>query len=363
VVSSAEDCAWDFSAAARSAANRSRSCCSSSRSAASCRCHASKCDWYAESAASDSLSSAASGSCWARHSRNAARTASQSICGVTVVIAWSRIASDQPRRHTLCVRLPKVEAASGKDYGKGTADPFGRRATALWTAIQRYVTISPLQTVCAIVRSRGHPVDKIATFRTAMRKNGRTRRRRNSRRKSHEPAESRASEVVTLAWTVSVTGVLVADLIVVAAHLYVRGHPRAEPARALEAIMLLSAAIMGAASLALLPVVWRTRLKPPQGYVVSRCSWRQRRLPCWREDCRCEATPGGTARTPHYRAKLKNGPNFGMPQKINTITSDPIYLSDTPDIPTMATSWRAASKNHCGWTGVKLDCPVVEQQQ
>jgi len=74
---------------------------------------------------------------------------------------------------------------------------------------------------------------------------------------------------VTIAWTVSVTGVFVADLIVVAAHLYARSGPPAQPARALEAIMLLSAAIMGAASLALLPVVWRTRrLKPPQGYVV-----------------------------------------------------------------------------------------------
>ncbi len=99
-------------------------------------------------------------------------------------------------------------------------------------------------------------------------------RRRTLPRKSRtdgrrEPAESRASEAVTIAWTVSVTGVLVCDLIVVAAHWYVRGHPDAQPARAFEAIMLLSAALMGAASLALLPVVWRTRrLKPPLGYAV-----------------------------------------------------------------------------------------------
>jgi hypothetical protein len=74
---------------------------------------------------------------------------------------------------------------------------------------------------------------------------------------------------VTIAWTVSVTGVLVADLIVVAAHWYVRGHPQSQPAQMLEAIMLLSAALMGAVSLALLAMVWRTRrLKPPQGYVV-----------------------------------------------------------------------------------------------
>jgi hypothetical protein len=102
-----------------------------------------------------------------------------------------------------------------------------------------------------------------------MRKKARTARPKKSRPDRREPAESRASEAVTIAWTVSVTGVFVADLIVIAAHWYARGHPQAQPARALEAIMLLSAALMGAASLALLAVVWRTRrLKPPQGYVV-----------------------------------------------------------------------------------------------
>jgi hypothetical protein len=84
-----------------------------------------------------------------------------------------------------------------------------------------------------------------------------------------ELPESRASEAVTLAWTSSVTGVLVADLIVIAAHLYTRSNPDAQAAKALEAIMLLSAAVMGAISLTLLAVAWRTRrMKPPQGYIV-----------------------------------------------------------------------------------------------
>jgi hypothetical protein len=88
-------------------------------------------------------------------------------------------------------------------------------------------------------------------------------------RESRKSAESRASEAATIGWTVSVTSVFAADLIVIAAHLYVRGHPDAQAARALEAIMLLSAALMGAASLALLAVVWRTRhAKPPHGFVV-----------------------------------------------------------------------------------------------
>jgi hypothetical protein len=84
-----------------------------------------------------------------------------------------------------------------------------------------------------------------------------------------EPSETRASEAVTIAWTVSVTSVFVADLVVIAAHLYSLNASKAKSAQLLEAIMLMSAALMGAISLALLPVVWRTRrLKPPQGYLV-----------------------------------------------------------------------------------------------
>jgi hypothetical protein len=83
------------------------------------------------------------------------------------------------------------------------------------------------------------------------------------------PAESRASEAMTIAWTVTVTGVTISNLIVIAAHFYARNHAESQPARAFEAIMLVSAAAMGATSLALLPVVWRTRqLKPPLGYTV-----------------------------------------------------------------------------------------------
>jgi hypothetical protein len=95
-------------------------------------------------------------------------------------------------------------------------------------------------------------------------------RRKNYRApESRDAVESRASEAATIGWTVSVTSVFAADLIVIAVHLYVRGHPDAHAARGLEAIMLLSGALMGAASLALLAAVWRTRCaKPPRGYVV-----------------------------------------------------------------------------------------------
>ena len=84
-----------------------------------------------------------------------------------------------------------------------------------------------------------------------------------------ESSESRASEAATIAWTSSVTGVFIADFIVIAAHLYARLNPDATAAKVLEAIMLLSAATMGAISLALMIVVWRTRVaKPPVGFTV-----------------------------------------------------------------------------------------------
>jgi hypothetical protein len=84
-----------------------------------------------------------------------------------------------------------------------------------------------------------------------------------------ESTESGAAETITIAWTVSVTSVFVADLIVIAAHLYSRSNPSAQYARVLEAIMLISAAAMGMISLALQAVAWRTRrVKPPQGYMI-----------------------------------------------------------------------------------------------
>jgi hypothetical protein len=100
-------------------------------------------------------------------------------------------------------------------------------------------------------------------------KSQRARRKKSRATAPIDPGESRASESVTIAWTSSVTAVLMADLVIIAAHLYARANPDANAAKAFEAIMLLSAATMGAISIALLAVVWRTRrLKPPRGYVV-----------------------------------------------------------------------------------------------
>jgi hypothetical protein len=100
----------------------------------------------------------------------------------------------------------------------------------------------------------------------------RSRQAKQKRRHSSsglEPTETRASEAITIAWTSSVTAVVVADLVVIVAHFYAHRHPQALAAGAFEGIMLVSAAAMGAVSLAFLATAWRARrTKPPRGYAV-----------------------------------------------------------------------------------------------
>jgi hypothetical protein len=98
--------------------------------------------------------------------------------------------------------------------------------------------------------------------------------KRDNRRRSKPPnndaaRDERLADAVTIAWTVSVTAVFLADLVTVAAYLYARWHPGVPAARAFGAIMLVSACVMGLVSLALLPVAWRIRpVRPPLGYAV-----------------------------------------------------------------------------------------------
>jgi hypothetical protein len=83
------------------------------------------------------------------------------------------------------------------------------------------------------------------------------------------PSDDTPAEAMTVAWTASVMSVLMANLATIAAHFYTRFHPDSKTAPPFEAIMLLTACLLGLASLALLAVVWRTsRLKPPRGFIV-----------------------------------------------------------------------------------------------
>jgi hypothetical protein len=111
------------------------------------------------------------------------------------------------------------------------------------------------------------PIDIVETIVPDNRRRTRTNPLRPKRRP--EADESRGGEIVTIAWTVSVTGLVIADLMLIAMSLFVRSQPHVQPARLLELVMLLSASAMGVLSLALLPVVWRARrLKPPLGYIA-----------------------------------------------------------------------------------------------
>jgi hypothetical protein len=102
--------------------------------------------------------------------------------------------------------------------------------------------------------------------------NYRDQRRKKSSTVRREPGESRAAEILTIVWTVSVTGVLIADLLFACAHFLVRARPGVATLNLLEGMLLLSAATMGVVSLALFAAVWRIRqLKPPQGYMLFAC--------------------------------------------------------------------------------------------
>jgi hypothetical protein len=80
------------------------------------------------------------------------------------------------------------------------------------------------------------------------------------------PPETRAAETLTIAWTVSVTGVFIADLMWLAAFLVEHWFAFIG---LLTNMMLLAAAAMGSVSLVLLPLVWRARrVKPPHGYIA-----------------------------------------------------------------------------------------------
>ena len=81
--------------------------------------------------------------------------------------------------------------------------------------------------------------------------------------------ENQTSEAATVAWTVTVTMVVACDLAAVAAHVYLLFNPGAKWAGMFSGLMLLSGALIGVGSLALLPVVYRLRRAPPPlGFVV-----------------------------------------------------------------------------------------------
>lgn len=86
---------------------------------------------------------------------------------------------------------------------------------------------------------------------------------------SELPLETRASEALTVFWTVTVLMVLVADVLIVALHWYLWSNPEAEKLQLLEGLLLFSSALVGGLSLAVLPILFRIRqVPPPTGLAV-----------------------------------------------------------------------------------------------
>lgn len=81
--------------------------------------------------------------------------------------------------------------------------------------------------------------------------------------------EASSSDAVTVAWTVSVTMVVACDLAAIAAHLFLLNNPGQRSVVVLSQLLLFGGGVIGAASLALLPLVYRLRRDPPPtGFTV-----------------------------------------------------------------------------------------------
>ena len=88
--------------------------------------------------------------------------------------------------------------------------------------------------------------------------------RRPTRRYQHrQPQETKAAEVMTVGWTVCLTGVLLCDLVAVMVHLVVPLFSAGIHWQVLENLMLFSGSLIGLLCLILVPVVYRVRRVPP----------------------------------------------------------------------------------------------------
>lgn len=91
------------------------------------------------------------------------------------------------------------------------------------------------------------------------------RGRGSSARPAHRPnhGESRAADAVTIAWSLTVMMTLVCQLGAMGTNWYVQYDGGAERIEVLSGLLLFSALVLGAISLLLMPVVWRSRRVPP----------------------------------------------------------------------------------------------------
>lgn len=83
------------------------------------------------------------------------------------------------------------------------------------------------------------------------------------------PAESRASDSLTVFWAVTVMMVLVINFMTIGTHFYVLSNPEAEKMALLKGMLLFAGCFIGGISLIVLPILYRVReVPPPPGLTV-----------------------------------------------------------------------------------------------
>ncbi len=107
-------------------------------------------------------------------------------------------------------------------------------------------------------------------LRILMTQRKKTRSQKKSAGKtSPAPAETKASESLTVFWTVTVLTVLVTNVMTIAAHYYLVANPEAEKMALLKGLLLFTGAMVGGVSLIVLPILYRVRkVPPPPGLAV-----------------------------------------------------------------------------------------------
>lgn len=104
---------------------------------------------------------------------------------------------------------------------------------------------------------------------SSMAKNKKKSKQKSAKRIGNLPVETRASESLTVFWTVTVLMALVTDLMSVGVHFYLLSHPDAKNMALLKGMLLFTGALVGGVSLVTLPFLYRVRkVPPPSGLAV-----------------------------------------------------------------------------------------------
>jgi hypothetical protein len=106
-------------------------------------------------------------------------------------------------------------------------------------------------------------------FNAMSKKKTKSRRQAKSAHVDRQTGETNAGDATTVAWTISVTMVLMCNIAAVAAHFYMEMYRETRGLVMLKELMLIAGAIVGFLSLVLLPIMLRIRrVPPPTGVVV-----------------------------------------------------------------------------------------------